>query len=99
MRLEQSNPLGGKYAEDFALMKDTLRNTCIGAHVAFNQNWVYAQKFIGVSKEEGYVSDGFDLSEDAVFTINCQCPGPLVHTVFAVTERILTLNNGEVTLS
>ena len=44
--------------------------------------------------------DGFDLSEDVLYTMNVQAAGDILHYVFAVTQRLLTLGpDGRVTLS
>ena len=44
--------------------------------------------------------DGFDLSEDVLYTMNVQAAADILHHVFAVTIRLLTLGaDGRVTLS
>lgn len=101
-RLQQFNPVCAEL-EDFMLLKDKLKDTPLENARAYYQNYIWIEDFTSgtIMYDGAYLTDGFELSEDALWTMNVtnSDASGRTHQAFSVTERVLTLQDGMITIS
>lgn len=99
-RLQQFNPVCANF-EDYYLIRSKLKGTPIATSRSYYQLYVWIEDFTSgeVKVDDSFLTDGFSLEEDALYTMNCTATAAQTHQVFSVVERTLHLEDGRITLS
>lgn len=104
-RLEQWNPIIGNY-EDFALYREQFKESVMSRSETYYRNWCVVTDFTAgrVPWEGGYLDAGLSLDDDLIYTFNSttsatQLVPSILYYVWAITERLLSFRDGEITIA